>query len=255
MRAVAAASLALVRRSPTWRIRPGGIESATLAVQRREIARAGWRHVTRTPRRVAYATIDAERRVLTSRAMHRDNAPIDARSLPHRNEPRTLHFPWEESVPESVIHLILRTYLYQLLRYVLSGRAFVGADQFLYFDGSDPKRNLAPDVYVVWGDRDGTEIKSWKTWERGTPALCIEIDNSAATQLRRASRPRPAPIAIRCESRRAVDDRLHSRAIDDAPRCRRPRCRRARRCAPVMPARDRRAHARARDARRCARRG
>jgi hypothetical protein len=64
--------------------------------------------------------------------------------------------------------------LYQLLSFWLRGRATVGSDQFLYFDASDPKVCLAPDVFLQLGS-DGSEITSWKTWERGTPDLAIEI--------------------------------------------------------------------------------
>lgn len=87
---------------------------------------------------------------------------------------RPLHFPGEALVPEFQRHLELRTALYQLLSYYLRGRATVGSDQFLYFDASDPKVCLAPDVVLQLGG-DGSEITSWKTWERGTPDLAIEI--------------------------------------------------------------------------------
>ena len=87
---------------------------------------------------------------------------------------RPLHFPVEAKVPESQRHLELRTALYQLLAFHLEGRATVGSDQFLYFDASDPKACLAPDVYLQLR-ADGPEIDSWKTWERGTPDLAVEI--------------------------------------------------------------------------------
>ena len=123
-------------------------------------------------------------RVVRWESMHREIAPIDPRSLPHSTTPGPPHFAVEELVPESVIHLVLRTFLYELLNFVLTGRAFVGSDQFVYFDGADPKRCVAPDVYVVPGSSAGSEVTSWKTWERGTPALCIEIDNSAVVERR-----------------------------------------------------------------------
>ena len=87
---------------------------------------------------------------------------------------RPLHFPVEAEVPESQRHFELRTELYQLLSFHLEGRATVGSDQFLYFDASNPKACLAPDVFLKLG-AEGPEIDSWKTWERGTPDLAIEI--------------------------------------------------------------------------------
>jgi len=87
---------------------------------------------------------------------------------------KPLHFPVEEKVPESQRHFELRMELYQLLSFHLAERATVGSDQFLYFDASNPKACLAPDVFLKLGTR-GPEIESWKTWERGTPDLAIEI--------------------------------------------------------------------------------
>jgi len=87
---------------------------------------------------------------------------------------KPLHFPVEEKVPESQRHFELRMELYQLLSFHLGERATVGSDQFLYFDASNPKACLAPDVFLKLGAR-GPEIESWKTWERGTPELAIEI--------------------------------------------------------------------------------
>ena len=83
-------------------------------------------------------------------------------------------FPVEAEVPESLHHLELRTALYQLLSYFLRGRATVGSDQFVYYDASDPKACVAPDVYLQLGS-EHTDIGSWKTWELGTPDLAIEI--------------------------------------------------------------------------------
>jgi len=85
-----------------------------------------------------------------------------------------LHFPAVAEVPESHRHLELRTALYQLLSFHLRGKATVGSDQFLYFDASNPKAYLAPDVFLQLGS-EGPEIDLWKTWERGTPELAVEI--------------------------------------------------------------------------------
>src|SRR5690606_13965645 len=83
-------------------------------------------------------------------------------------------FPVEAKVPESVRHYELRTELYQLLSFVLRGHAVVGSDQFVYYDASNPKACVAPDVYLKFGSQHW-DISSWKTWELGTPDLAIEI--------------------------------------------------------------------------------
>ncbi len=87
---------------------------------------------------------------------------------------RPRRFPVEAKVPESVRHFELRTALYQLLSFFLRGRAAVGSDQFVYYDASNPKACLAPDVYLKLGSQHW-DITSWKTWELGTPDLAIEI--------------------------------------------------------------------------------
>lgn len=83
-------------------------------------------------------------------------------------------FPVEAKVPESMPHLELRTAVYQLLFFFLRGQATVGSDQFVYYDASNPKACLAPDVYLKLG-REHTDITCWKSWELGTPDLAIEI--------------------------------------------------------------------------------
>jgi Uma2 family endonuclease len=83
-------------------------------------------------------------------------------------------FPEEAEVPESQLHLDLRTLLYHLLSDYLGQEAIVGSDQFVYFDAADPKQSLAPDVYVRLEPR-GEPVRSWKTWERGAPDVAVEI--------------------------------------------------------------------------------
>lgn len=85
-----------------------------------------------------------------------------------------LHFPESANVPESQLHLDLRTLLYQLLSAHLGESVTVGSDQFVYIDASNPKRCIAPDVYVKATPR-GEPIRSWKVWERGAPELAVEI--------------------------------------------------------------------------------
>jgi len=87
-------------------------------------------------------------------------------------------------MPESPVHLILRTFLYDLLRYFLGEEHSVGSEQFVYWVPTDPRRCLSPDLFVKLGARE-RYVPSWKCWERGAPDLAVEIvspsDSTAAT--------------------------------------------------------------------------
>jgi Uma2 family endonuclease len=91
--------------------------------------------------------------------------------------PKPIHFPSEETLEEAVSetkrHLEARTTLYLLLRDAFAAAA-VGSDQFVYWDASDPRKCLSPDVFVKLGVRDET-FESWKVWERGAPEVAVEI--------------------------------------------------------------------------------
>ncbi len=73
-----------------------------------------------------------------------------------------------------MLHLLLRTLLFQLLRDMLGKTAAVGSEQFVYYDASDPRQCVAPDAFVKLGG-DSTPFPIWKTWERGAPDLAIEV--------------------------------------------------------------------------------
>jgi hypothetical protein len=94
-----------------------------------------------------------------------------------------LHFPVEETVPESRRHFKARCVLCDSVERELRGRALVASDQFLYWDPTSPKQCLAPDLAVRRGER-GEPLKSWKTWERGAPHVGVEIvSDSDASEL------------------------------------------------------------------------
>jgi len=100
-----------------------------------------------------------------------------ASSAPQRRylrAPVPVYFPEAETVPETGVHLRVRTALWSMLRLALGDRAMVGSDQFLYWDPTDPKQCLAPDVLVWFGAPD-RPFSSWKVWERGAPHLAIEV--------------------------------------------------------------------------------
>jgi hypothetical protein len=101
-------------------------------------------------------------------------------------------------MPEGGIHLELRTALYLILRGEFAGRAFIGSEQFLYWDPTDPKKCLAPDLMVR---REGPDLPlpCLKVWEGGAPQLAVEIvspsDNSARDWDEKLERYRQSGVA------------------------------------------------------------
>jgi Uma2 family endonuclease len=89
--------------------------------------------------------------------------------------PEPLEFPEQELMPESKTHLVLRTFLFRLLRFALGPAHRVGSDQFLYWNAADPTVSLAPDAMVRLNVPDAA-FKTWKTWEEGgVPDLAVEV--------------------------------------------------------------------------------
>jgi Uma2 family endonuclease len=89
--------------------------------------------------------------------------------------PAPLHFPTEEQVPESIVHRKRVNLLYAIVEHAFHGRALVSCDQFLYWDATDPKRRLAPDVAMRRGVYENERLDSWKTWLLGAPEVGVEI--------------------------------------------------------------------------------
>src|SRR5258706_6718026 len=93
----------------------------------------------------------------------------------HQRAPRPIKFPEEELVPEGKTHLVLRTFLFRLLRFALGPGHSVGSDQFIYWNASNPRRCLSPDLFVRLGVPDSS-FGSWKTWAHGgAPHLAVEV--------------------------------------------------------------------------------
>jgi hypothetical protein len=101
-------------------------------------------------------------------------APAGPGERRYLRQPIPLIFPSDEEVPEHKLHVELRTALYQLVRLALGDRVIVGTEQFVYFDASDPKRCLAPDL-MVWVGGPDEIFGTWKVWERGAPHVAVEI--------------------------------------------------------------------------------
>jgi Uma2 family endonuclease len=101
--------------------------------------------------------------------------PTRQQEVTHLRAPEPIFFPEEEEVPEGYAHLVIRTFLFQLLQFMLGERHSVGSDQFIYWNAREPRRCLSPDVFVRLGVPQ-TPFGSWKTWEQGGPPdLAVEV--------------------------------------------------------------------------------
>jgi Uma2 family endonuclease len=109
-------------------------------------------------------------------AVHDPRKTEPAASNPRRylRTPSPLFFPEEEEMPETGIHLEVRTALYQIIQLQWGDRAKVGSEQFVYWDPTDPKKKLAPDV-MVWVGGPDEPFSSWRVWERGAPHVSVEV--------------------------------------------------------------------------------
>ena len=107
-------------------------------------------------------------------------APASTTRPRYLETPTPLIFPSTERVPETQLHLELRTLLYRLLQDHLGLRATIGSEQFVYYAANDPKQCLAPDVFVKQVPSTG-DITVWKTWERGAPDVAVEIVSDSDT--------------------------------------------------------------------------
>ena len=110
-------------------------------------------------------------------AMVLSDSFLTARPRPSRRyvrAPSLVHFAESAEVPETGVHLELRTALYLLVRDFVAERGAVGSEQFVYWDPTDPRACLAPDAFVYFGEADHL-FRSWKTWEHGVPQVAVEV--------------------------------------------------------------------------------
>ena len=88
-------------------------------------------------------------------------------------------YPEEERVGEDMLQRWIMELLRPLLQWWLSSRgvrAFVGADQFIYWRQHDPHARVAPDVYVLPGVDPRTRVRTWKLWlDRVVPSFAFEV--------------------------------------------------------------------------------
>jgi hypothetical protein len=105
-------------------------------------------------------------------------------SIRHVRPAQPLLFP--ESQPEwdlgqSIRHLHLCAILHEILLSVVGPAGSVGCDQFVYFDGGNPRRCLAPDGFVKLGVPQEM-FETWRVWEKGAPELAIEVLSPSDTR-------------------------------------------------------------------------
>ncbi len=111
-------------------------------------------------------------------------------SIEHVRPPRPLQFAStdpEWDMGQSTRHLKLCVFLWDVLRRIVGREGTVGADNFVYFDGANDGRKCAPDAFVKLRVPDH-DFDAWKTWEKGTPELCVEILSPSDTK-------EPLPLA------------------------------------------------------------
>lgn len=89
------------------------------------------------------------------------------------------HYPIRDDMGEGSLQRLISELLRPLLARVLAElgvKAFVGADQFIYYEQFAPTSSAAPDVYVMPGFDQDIEVDCWKTWETGVvPSFALEI--------------------------------------------------------------------------------
>jgi hypothetical protein len=88
-------------------------------------------------------------------------------------------YPEEDRVGEDILQRWIMELLRPLLQRWLSSRgvrAFVGADQFIYWRQYDAHARVAPDIYVLPGVDPHTRVRTWKLWlDRVVPSFAFEV--------------------------------------------------------------------------------
>jgi hypothetical protein len=88
-------------------------------------------------------------------------------------------YPTEEKVGQDTLQMLILELLRPLVErwFELRGNpTFVGEDQFIYYERFNPKKVVAPDLYVLPGVTPGLRVKSWKLWKTGVvPSFALEV--------------------------------------------------------------------------------
>ncbi|MEP7124330.1 MAG: Uma2 family endonuclease [Byssovorax sp.] len=88
-------------------------------------------------------------------------------------------YPIEDDMGEGSLQRFISELLRVLIERWLEDRgkpAFVGADQYFYWEQYNPRECVAPDVYVLPGVVPGKSVGAWKVWETGcVPSFAFEV--------------------------------------------------------------------------------
>jgi Putative restriction endonuclease len=88
-------------------------------------------------------------------------------------------YPTEDKLGQDTLQMLILELLRPLVErwFELRGRpTFVGEDQFIYYERFNPKKAVAPDLYVLPGVTPGLRVKSWKVWKTGVvPSFALEV--------------------------------------------------------------------------------
>lgn len=92
---------------------------------------------------------------------------------------QTVEYPESDGQPmgETGFHITLITHLLSMLREFFRDRpdVYVGANMFVYYEEGNPTKNVAPDVFVVFGTSKA-ERRTWQIWEEGVgPHVVFEL--------------------------------------------------------------------------------
>jgi Uma2 family endonuclease len=100
-------------------------------------------------------------------------------------EPDELDYPASDGEPmaETGFHVKLIAYFVSVLEAFFRARndVYVGADMFWYYERNNPKKRVAPDVFVAFGVA-GHERKSWFMWrEDKVPEVVFEFTSESTS--------------------------------------------------------------------------
>jgi hypothetical protein len=89
-----------------------------------------------------------------------------------------IHYPTRDGKPiaETFAHMYAIFMSIELLRMYLRGQqATVLGNQFLYYEEGNPKKRVAPDVFVIFDVEPGGR-DNYKIWEEGSaPSITFEM--------------------------------------------------------------------------------